>query len=377
MKDCATNKSLISDANIILQFLSITGIPNISNFKAKKVCNNFKILLLYLLAIYFFCISLLLSAHRFDTLQDKGNFLSSVNGMATGVSSILLKFFLIVKVKKLNIIFNSFYEFMTRIGLKFNSSWKIILIGCIVSLLLPIFFSSYHLHILHNERFYEWIRISQFLSKFSSLERVCVSILDLGYAIVEYTFPFISTILLTFIYTSFNRSVLKPFVELLKATYNNPTSESIKVNLDTYAEVRRIWIQIEDFASVNAFFLFGFSFFSAMYLVGKYVSIEQAGLTTLSKFRAVFCIAQIIMLSAAGSETVNKWKEIRLLVQEMFRFYSKLIDKQQNKDIFPLLALLEGTKMDLCFSCFGILTLDWSLLLKTAMTTVTFGALML
>lgn len=377
MKDCATNKSLISDAKIILQFLSITGIPNISNFKAKKVCNNFKILLLHLLAIYFFGISLLLSAHRFDTLQDKGNFLSSVNGMATGVSSILLKFFLIVKVKKLNIIFNSFYEFMTRTGVKFNSRRKIILIGCIVSLLLPIFFSSYHLHILHNERFYEWIRISHFLSKFSFLERVCVSILDLGYAIVEYTFPFISTILLTFIYISFNRSVLKPFGELLKVTYNNPTSQSIKVNLDTYAEVRRIWIQIEDFASVNAFFLFGFSFSSSMYLVGKYVSIEQAGLTTLSKFRAVLCVAQIIMLSVAGSETVNKWREIRLLVQEMFRFYSKLIDKQQNKDIFPLLALLEGTKMDLCFSCFGILTLDWSLLLKTAMTTVTFGALML
>lgn len=375
MEDYVTNNSFISDAKIILRFLSVIGIPNIDNSRPRTFCKIFKIILFYALAMYYICIALLLSVYRFEFLHESGNLLSTVNGIATVTSSVLLKLFLIVKVKKLNKIFNSFCKFMIKNQVKSHSNRKIILVGCISSLFLPISISSYNVHVLRNSKFYEWCPFSHLLP--TSVERVIViSFMDIGYAINEYTCSFISTIFLIFIFVSYNRFVLTPFLERLKLTYKKPTLYTIRVNLDMCAKVKQMWIQIEGFTSVNAFFLFGFSFSSALYVVGKSASVEQDGLSVISKFRTVVCFAQMIMLCAAGSDTVNKWQEVRLYVQETFRFYSKLVDKEQNKDILPLLSLLDGTKMDLSFTCFGILTLDWSLLLKTIMTIVTFASMM-
>lgn len=61
-------------------------------------------------------------------------------------------------------------------------------------------------------------------------------------------------------------------------------------------EVKQIWMKIEDFTSINAFFLFGVSFSSALYVVNKYVSVDKGCLSIISKFRAVVSIAQMIML---------------------------------------------------------------------------------
>lgn len=375
MEDCVTNNSFISDAKIILRFLSVCGIPTIDNFRARKYCKIFKEILLCILTICYICISLLLSVYRFEFLHERGNLLSTVNGITTITSSMLLRLFLIFKVKKLNKIFNSFCKLMIRNQMKSRSNRKIIMIGCISSFLLPVFVSQYNNHVLRQSNFYEWPPFKYLLP--TSLERAIVtSFIDIGYAIDEYTFPFISTILLIFIYFSYNRFVLTPFLEQLKITYRNPTLHSIRGNLDMCAKVKRMWMQIEDFTSVSAFFLFGMLFSSALYVVGKAVSIDQGGLSAISKYRAVVCIAQMIMLCAFGSQTVNKWQEVRLYVQETFRFYSKSVNKEQNKDILPLVSLLDCTKMDLSFTCFGILNLDWSLLLKTIMTIVTFGSLM-
>lgn len=375
MEDYAANNSFISDTNIILHFLSVIGIPNINNIRPRKFRRIFKILL-YVLAVYYICISLLLSVYRFEFLHEMGNLLSTANGIATITSSLLLKLFLIIKVKKLNEIFNSFCKFMTRNKVEAHSNKNVIMIGCMSSLLFPIFVSEYNYHVLHQAQFYEWLPFNHLLS--ISLERdIVVTFIDIGYVIDEYAFPFISTILLIFIYFSYNKFILTPFLMQLKRTYRNPTLYSIRANLDMCGEVKQIWMKIEDFTSINAFLLFGVSFSSALYVVNKYVSVDKGCLSIISKFRAVVSIAQMIMLCASGSHTVNKWREVRLYVQEKFRFYSKNVDKEQNRDILPLLSLLDYTKIDLSFTCFGILNLDWSLLLKTIMTIVTFGSLMM
>ena len=85
----------------------------------------------------------------------------------------------------------------------------------------------------------------------------------------------------------------------------------------------------------------------------------------------------MIVLCLSGSTVVRQWKDIRHLAQKISYSHSRFYDQVQNKDMLLLWSLLEGTKLDLSFTCFGILTLDWSLLLKTIVTAVTFGVLML
>lgn len=112
-------------------------------------------------------------------------------------------------------------------------------------------------------------------------------LLVIGNAINEYKFSLITTMLLSFLYISFCRFLLKPFAIQLKLTHENLTTQNISKCLDMNIDVRRLWLRIGDFSAINAFFLYGLLFTNALYLVGKFAE-KYKGLTTFSNVRALF-----------------------------------------------------------------------------------------
>lgn len=197
--------------------------------------------------------------------------------------------------------------------------------------------------------------------------RYFVYAIDVGYAINTFTFPLIISILLS----------LNHFATQLRKTRIYPIILNIKKSLNIYNKVRKICLQIEDFASIIAFFLYGLCFTTVLYLVGKYSLIKHETLSTCSRISAVFPVLQMIIVCISVSKTVNHWQEIRQIAQDISQFHGIIYDYVRNKDMLLLWSLVEHIKIDLSFTCIGIFTLHWSLVLKSVTTTVTFGVLML
>lgn len=130
-------------------------------------------------------------------------------------------------------------------------------------------------------------------------------------------------------------------------------------------------------ASIIAFFLYGLCFTTVLYLVGKYSLIKHETLSTCSRLSVVFPVLQMIIVCISVSKTVNHWQEIRQIAQGISQFHGIMCDYFRNKDMLFLWSLVERLKIDLSFTCIGIFTLHWSLLLKSVATTVTFGVLMI
>lgn len=83
------------------------------------------------------------------------------------------------------------------------------------------------------------------------------------------------------------------------------------------------------------------------------------------------------MLAKSGSRAVNQWQGIKIIAQELPYFHGKFYEQVGNNDMLFLMSLLRVTNRDLSFTGFGVLKLDWNLLLATTMSLATFGVLMM
>lgn len=369
-------KPFIDDTRIILNFLSFTGIPNIEPYVSGIFFAKFQKVIQYVFSIFFFYVSVTSTTGRFTSISKiNKNVVVTAAVIATTLSSALLKCFFIIKMGKLNIIFQSLLRFTHRYQVRSVSGKKILIICCTISFLLPIIFVACFASVTDVPDYLSYLSIwlpSNEISKYF----IYVS-LDIATAINTFTFSFIATILLSYIYISYCRLTLKPLITQLKTSLKFPTTHNIKICLDMYTEAKKIWHQIEDFTAINAFFLYGLFFISTLYLIGKYVTIEQESFTTASKVRFITTVIQMIILCKSGSKAISQWQNIRETAQEIPHYRVKLYNNLRNNDMLLFWSLLESTKSDLSFTCFGILILDWNLLLKTFVSAITFGVLMI
>lgn len=148
------------------------------------------------------------------------------------------------------------------------SQRKVIIIGCIICLILPVLICLCHTFIEKSSGFGKWINLHYF-SNNESWAVITLCLLDIGSAINEYTFPLVTTIL-SFIYLSYCRVSLKPLTDQLKETREHPTKQNIAKCLEMTIKVWRLWLEIEDFTAINAFFLYGLSFTKALHLIAKF-----------------------------------------------------------------------------------------------------------
>lgn len=371
------NSNIIKDnTRVILNFLSFAGLPNNELSNSGTCITKLKKIFQYVFAIYLLYVFALSTIHRFKYYSMLGNNIAvDANVIVLSVSSLLLKVSLIMKMKRIKFIFKCFVKFMHRYQIVVNSVRKKVIICCSISFVVPFLFSVWHSSVEGHTDLHDFICFDCLLSNKASRYFFNIAI-DVGYSVNTFTFPLITTILLSFIYIAFCKLILKPFAIQLKKSQKNPTSQNIKKNLIMLNEVRQIWHQIEDFASVNAFFLYGLDFTLALRLVGKYSFTDQEDLSVLSIMSGFFTVTQMIILCISGSKVVKHWKDVQQISQEISQIHSLIHDKVQVKDMLLLWSFVEVTKADLSFTCLGIFTLDWSLLFKTVATMVTFGVLM-
>lgn len=369
-------KPFIDDTRIILNFLSFTGIPNIEPYVSGRLFANFQKVIQYVFAIFLLCTLGTTATCRFRSIA-KINKNVAVNApvITISLSNALLKFFLIIKMKKINVIFQSLLRFTSRYQVAIFSEKKIVIICCSISFLLPIAFVVYYGSATNFTCYINYFKTS-FTS--NNISKYFMHVLfAIASAINSYIFSLIATILLSYIYTSYCRLTLQPLIMQLKTSLKLPTTHNIKICLDMYAEAKKIRHQIEDFTAINAFFLYGLFFTSILYLIGKYLTIEEGTFSTVSKVRLISTVAQMIILCMPASKAVSMWQNIREITQEIPHYRVKFYNNVRNSDMLLFWSLFETTKNDLSFTCFGILILDWNLLLKTFVSVVTFGVLMI
>lgn len=371
-----SSKPVIGDARIILYFLSFTGIPNIEPYATGRLFAYFQKAIKYIFAIYLFCMLGITATCRFRSISKiNENVIINAAVVTTSLTNVLLKIFLIIKMKKVNLIFQSLLRFTRRYEVTTFSGKKIVVICCFISFLLPIAFVVFCESATDFTCF-----ISYFETLFTFNEKskyFTYILLGIASVINTFTFSLIATILLSFIYTSYCRLTLQPLLIQLKKSLKFPTASNLKICLDMYAEAKQIRHQIEDFTAINAFFLYGLFFTQTLYLVGKYVTIEKEIFSTTSKVRLIYTVAQMIILCVSASKAVSMWQKIREIAQEIPHYRVKLYNNVRYNDMLLFWSLLETTKNDLSFTCFGILILDYNLLLKTFVSAVTFGVLMI
>lgn len=172
---------------------------------------------------------------------------------------------------------------MHQYEVSYISQRKVIITGCIICLILPVLICLCHTFIEKSSGFEKWINLHYF-SNNESWAVITLCLLDIGSAINEYTFPLVTTILLSFIYLSYCRVSLKPLTDQLKETREHPTKQNIAKCLEMTIKVWRLWLEIEDFTSIIAFFLCGLSFTKALHLIAKYV-FKGNSFTTMSVLR--------------------------------------------------------------------------------------------
>lgn len=371
------NAKIIKDnTRVILKFLSFAGLPNNELSNSGTRITKLQKIFQFVFAIYLLYVFVLSTIHRFKHYSMLGNNIAvDTNIIVLSLSALLLKVSLIMKMKRIKFILKCFIKFMYRYEIIVTSERKKVIICCFISFVVPFLLSVYHSSVEGHTDLHDFICFDCLLSNKASRYLFNIAI-DVGYSVNTFTFPLITTILLSFIYIAFCTLTLKPLAIQLKKTQKNPTSQNIKKNLVMYNEVKQIWHQIENFASVNAFFLYGLDFTLALRLVGKYSFNDQENLSVLSIMSAFFTVSQMIILCISGSKVVKHWKGIQQISQEISQIHSLIHDKVQVKDLLLLWSFVEGTKIDLSFTCLGIFTLDWSLLFKTVATMVTFGVLM-
>lgn len=228
--------TIIADARIILNFLSVTGTPNIQTYQSK--ISKLRKIFQYRFFVLFFCVFMLKKIYiSKKSFNDSKNIAIETHVISTAVLSLILKVFLIINIKKLNSVIQCFWEFMLRYQVIYISMHRTVTKGCFVSFIFPILICLCSTLTEVPIGFHGWIFIRfSFLNE--KLKIIMYCLLDIGNAIIEYTFPLITTVLLSFLYISFRRISLKPFAVQLKLTHENLTTQNLSKCLDMNIDVR-------------------------------------------------------------------------------------------------------------------------------------------
>lgn len=213
------SNTIIADAIIILNFLSFTGIPNIQTYQSKipKLRKIFQ----YMFFALFLCVFMLKKIYRSKkSFNDSKNIAIETNVISTAVLSLILKVFLIINIKKLNSVSQCFWEFMLRYQVIYISMQRAVTRGCFVSFQLYLFFVSFCIFPILiylcstltgvPTEFHGWI-FMRFSFVNENLKIIMYCLLDIGNAIIEYTYPLI-TYSITVIFVHF---FLQNFIKTL------------------------------------------------------------------------------------------------------------------------------------------------------------------
>lgn len=159
--------------------------------------------------VFFLCVFMLKKIYRSKkSFIDSKNIAIETNVISTAVLSLVLKMFLIINIKKLNSVIQCFWEFMLRYQVIYVSMQRTVTRGCFVSFIFPILIYLCSTLTEVPTGFHGWIFI-RFSFVNENLKIIMYCLLDIGNAIIEYTFPLITYSIIVIFVHFFSQNFIK------------------------------------------------------------------------------------------------------------------------------------------------------------------------
>lgn len=206
-------------------------------------------------------------------------------------------------------------------------------------------------------------------------ERLITVTFSFSYTILNNIFLWMYCAIIGLLYLTFNEHVLNSFTLNLRQLKMSVTPSKIEKCLYLTFKMRSIYEKIEDAISFISFTVFGLQFTKFLFFVYKYAKgdrfFNEANMTFIP-----LAILWFLILSHLGSNVTNRWQENLKIVEEAinlscFSGTVTLIDRMN------LMVLLNCTKRKLCYTCWGIIAFDKSLIFHVIGLLVTYSFLLL
>lgn len=367
-------QNVSSEIKLIIFSLQFLGIPIFieSDIRNRKICTVKKVII-YTLSAYYLLMAFCFPLSQLTNFnQNNFNTVYIINRVLSSISIFLLRVALIIKIKKLKTVLCSLNALKSHSeGHSVSIFRSYISYFYCVGLIMPIVIHIYSL--FKKETKFPFL-LSYKYGIFFSISKIIVPVLDVTFSVTSYLFPTITTILFSFIYIYFARTLQQSFSTQLYNGLQFPTTHNIKVCIDMYAKLRQMWLEIEEYASFIVLIIYSLSISQLLHVI-KVENILHKDIVKVI-LRAILSLTWLIILSVSGSESSNAWEKNRILVQGIIRSHGATYNEVSNKTLLYLTGLLDATRVDMSFTCFGICPNEVSLLIRVAGLIITFWALM-
>lgn len=330
-----------------------------------------------ILNLHFICFTIF-SAFR-TLLADHVSFPALMNSMLLNALLVIVRITLISKRQKILQVIESMSGFIDINSMAYQSRRRYILATLLFCILINVCAWIYPM-VEKSMGHGDYHMVSRVLLPIFDIprayEKMCVILFSLSHMLSTNVCFCIYCVILSFLYFSFNESILEHFGARLRKLKKSATSARICKCVMIATRIRSLHQMVESAASMIAFTIFSLQFTHSLYYVYRYSrGFGGESYNTISFLFIALSVIWFVILSLLGSRVESLQQEHIRLIHDVIGISCISRSIPSVEDRLNLDALLNITKQEMKFTCWGVFAFDKNLVLNAVGVLVTYSVL--
>lgn len=200
-----------------------------------------------------------------------------------------------------------------------------------------------------------------------------------AYTIVFLVFPGVVMTLLSFMYLSYIKSVKRHFLFEKKKLLSNFSQQAVSECLNVLMVAKKIHRDMEEALSLTAFLAYVLTFGNILNLVCVFATNFMSSMQTLRNVYTIsvfiWTVSWFVVMTICGSRATGLGYFLKDVAQDIVARSLCDQSRKSSKDLMHLQLFDAFSKVELCFTAWGMFRVNKRLLLTTSGLLVTYGVL--
>lgn len=200
-----------------------------------------------------------------------------------------------------------------------------------------------------------------------------------AYSLVFLVFPGLVMTLLSFMYLSYINSVKRRFLSEKKKLLSNFSQQAVSECLTVLMTAKKIHSQMEDALSLIAFLTYVLTFGNILNIVCVFATNFMSSMKTLRSVHTInvfiWTVSWFVVMTVCGSRATGLGNFLKDVAEDIVARSLRDLRRKSSKDLIHLQLFDAFSKLDLCFTAWGMFRVNKRLLLTTSGLLVTYSVL--
>lgn len=208
---------------------------------------------------------------------------------------------------------------------------------------------------------------------------IMFAVIQTAYTIVFLVFPGLVMTLLSFMYLSYINAIKRRFLSEKKKLLSNFSQQAVSECLNVLMTAKKIHSEMEEALSLIAFLTYVLTFGNILNIVCVFATNFMSSMKTIRSVYTInvfiWTVSWFVVMTICGSRATGLGNFLKDVAQDIVARSLRDLRRKSSKDLIHLQLFGAFSKLDLCFTAWGMFRVNKRLLLTTSGLLVTYSVL--